>query len=98
MFTPGRQAVEARKPSHTVIHSDHGTQFTSWAFASRVREAGLVGSLGTIGDGCDKAMTISFWGTVQVELLNRKKWRTRLQLAKTIFEYIEGYYNRSRRH
>ena len=39
-----------------------------------------------------------FWGTMQVELLNRKKWRTRLELANAIFEYIEVYYNRSRRH
>jgi putative transposase len=91
-------AVENRKPSQTVIHSDHGTQFTSWAFTSRIREAGLVGSMGTIGDGYDNAMIESFWGTMQVELLNRKKWRTRLELANAIFEYIEGYYNRTRRH
>jgi transposase InsO family protein len=43
-------------------------------------------------------MIESFWGTMQVELLNRKKWRTRLELANAIFEYIEVYYNRSRRH
>jgi transposase InsO family protein len=54
--------------------------------------------MGTISDGYDNAMIESFWGTMQVELLNRKKWRTRLELANAIFEYIEGYYNRSRRH
>jgi transposase InsO family protein len=43
-------------------------------------------------------MIESFWGTMQVELLDRKKWRTRLELANAIFEYIEVYYNRSRRH
>ncbi len=43
-------------------------------------------------------MIESFWGTMQVELLNRKKWRTRLELANAIFEYIEIYYNRNRRH
>jgi putative transposase len=91
-------AIEARKPTDTVIHADHGTQFTSWAFTSRIREAGLVGSMGTIGDGYDNAMIESFWGTMQVELLNRKKWRTRLELANAMFEYIEVYYNRSRRH
>jgi transposase InsO family protein len=73
-------------------------QFTSWAFTSRIRDAGLVGSMGTIGDGYDNAMIESFWGTMQVELLDRKKWRTRLELANAIFEYIEVYYNRSRRH
>ena len=91
-------AVENRKLSQTVIHSDHGTQFTFWAFTSRIREAGLVGSMGTIDDGYDNAMIESFWGRMQVELLNRKKWRTRLELANAIFEYIEGYYNRTRRH
>lgn len=60
-------AIEARKPSQTVIHSDHGIQFTSWAFTSRVREAGLFGSMGTTGDGYDNAMIESFWDTMQVE-------------------------------
>lgn len=74
------------------------SQFTSWAFTTRIRDAGLVGSMGTIGDGYENAMIESFWGTMQVELLNRKKWRTRLELANAIFEYIEIYYNRNRRH
>jgi len=91
-------AVEARKPSQTVIHSDHGTQFTSWAFSKRVKDAGLVGSMGTIGDGYDNAMIESFWSTMQVELLNRQTWRTRIELANAIFDYIEIYYNRTRRH
>ena len=54
--------------------------------------------MGTIGDGYDNAMIESCWGTMQVELLDRKKWRTRLELANAMFEYIEVYYNRSRRH
>ncbi len=91
-------AVEARKPSQTVMHSDHGTQFTSWAFTKRVKDAGLIGSMGTIGDGYDNAMIESFWSTMQVELLNLQTWRTRIELANAIFEYIEIYYNRSRRH
>lgn len=64
----------------------------------RVRDAGLVGWLGTIGDGYDGAMIESFWSTMQVELLNRQTWRTRIELANAIFDYIEIYYNRTRRH
>lgn len=79
-------AVEARKLGQTGIHSDHGTQFTSWAFTSRVREAGLVGLGGTIENGYDDEMIESFWGTMQVELFNRNKWRTRLGLASAVFE------------
>ncbi len=81
-------AVESRNPTETVIHSDHGTQFTSWAFSKRVRESGLVGSMGTIGDGYDNAMIESFWGTMQVELLNRREWNTRIELANAIFDYM----------
>ena len=91
-------AVQARRPTQTVVHSDHGTQFTAWAFSKRLKDAGLVGSMGTIGDGYDNAVIESFWGTMQVELLNQKKWRTRIELANAIFDYIEIFYNRKRRH
>lgn len=91
-------AIDTRQPRATVVHSDHGTQFTSWAFSRRLKDAGLVGSMGTIGDGYDNAMIESFWGTMQVELLNRKSWKTRTELANAIFDYIEIYYNRQRRH
>ena len=43
-------------------------------------------------------MMESFWSSMQIELLNRKRWRTRIDLANAIFEYIEIFYNRQRRH
>lgn len=46
----------------------------------------------------DNAMMESFWSSMQIELLNRKKWKTRLKLANAIFDYIEIFYNRQRRH
>ncbi len=85
-------------PPGGIVHADHGVQFTSWAFTNKVRSAGLMPSFGTIGDGLDNAMMESFWSSMQVELLNRKKWRTRLDLANEIFTYIEIFYNRQRRH
>ena len=92
-------AIDSRRPSPgTVIHGDHGTQFTSWAFTSRAKNAGLLPSLGTVGDPYDNAVVESFWGRMQVELLNRQRWRTRVELANAIFEYIEGFHNRRRRH
>ncbi len=91
-------AVDTRGPRGTIVHSDHCTQFTSWAFSHRLKEAGLVGSMGTIGDGYDNAMIESFWGKMQVELLNRQSWKTRTELANAIFDYIEIYHNRQRRH
>jgi putative transposase len=91
-------AVHNRQPAGTIIHSDHGTQFTSWAFTRRVQETGLVASMGSIGDCFDNAVIESFWGRMQTELLNRQKWRTRIELANAIFEYLEIFYNRQRRH
>jgi putative transposase len=81
-----------------IIHADHGTQFTSWTFTERARQAGLLPSLGTVGDPYDNAVAEAFWARMQTELLDRQRWRTRLELANAIFEYIEGFYNRRRRH
>nr|WP_106400581.1 IS3 family transposase [Actinocorallia populi] len=43
-------------------------------------------------------MAEAFWGRMQTELLDRQRWKTRVELANAIFEYIEGFYNRRRRH
>ena len=55
-------------------------------------------SFGSVGDAFDNAMMESFWSTMQIELLDRKRWKTRVELANAIFEYIEVFYNRRRRH
>lgn len=91
-------AIGNRRPNGTVIHSDQGTQFTSWAFTHRARQSGLVPSMGSIGDCFDNAVVEAFWGRMQVELLNRQRWRTRIELANAIFEYLEVFHNRQRRH
>jgi putative transposase len=91
-------AIDRREPDGTVIHSDQGTQFTSWAFTQRVRDAGLLPSMGSVGDCYDNAVIESFWSRMQVELLDRKRWNTRVELATAIFEYLEIFHNRQRRH
>ena len=55
-------------------------------------------SFGTVGDCYDNSMMESFWSSVQIEMLNRKKLRTSVDLANAIFDYIEIFYNRRRRH
>jgi len=74
------------------------SQFTSWAFTHRAKASGLVPSMGSIGDCYDNAMIESFWSRMQVELLDRQTWRTRVELANAIFEYLEIFHNRQRRH
>jgi transposase InsO family protein len=92
-------ALTNRTPTAgTVIHSDHGTLFTCWSFTERERQAGLAPSMGTVGDGYDNAVIESFWGRLQTELLNRQKWRTRIELSAALFEYPEIFHNRTRRH
>jgi transposase InsO family protein len=85
-------------PGRTVLHSDRGAQYTSWAFGHRLREAGLLGSMGRVGSAYDNAMMESFFGTLQRELLDRRQWATRKELASAIFEWIEAWYNPRRRH
>jgi putative transposase len=92
-------AIDARRPPEgATVHSDHGSQFTSWVFSQRIRNAGLAQSIGTIGDAFDNAVVESFWARMQTELLNRRKWRTRVELSTEIFDWIEVFYNRIRRH
>jgi transposase InsO family protein len=92
-------AIENRSPPPgTILHSDHGTQFTSWAFTTRAKESGLLASMGTVGDALDNAVVEAFWARMQVELLNRRRWRTRVELANAMFEYLEVFHNRQRRH
>ena len=92
-------AIKNRKPfAETVIHSDHGVQFTSWAFSQRIKEANLLPSLGTVGDAYDNAMVESFWSKMQTELFNRTRWNTRGELANEMFQYLEIFHNRQRRH
>lgn len=93
-------AIEQRDPQDgtTVIHSDQGTQFTSWAFTQRAVDSGLLPSMGSVGNCYDNAMIESFWSRMQVELLDRQRWKTRVELANAIFEYLEIFHNRRRRH
>ena len=93
-------AILRRQPGSpgTIVHSDHGCQYTSWAFGQRLRNAGLLGSMGSVGDCYDNSMMESFWGTMQLELLDTREWQTRDELANAIFWWIECWYNPKRRH
>lgn len=73
-------------------------QYTSWLFGHRLREAGLLGPMGRVASSVDNALIESFWSTMQRELLDRKQWSSRVELASAIFEWIEGWYNPRRRH
>jgi putative transposase len=92
-------ALWNRQPPEGVIHhSDHGSQYTSLVFGAKLEEAGILGSMGSVGDALDNALAESFFATLQTELLDRYDWPTRQSLRSAIFEFIEVFYNRRRRH
>ncbi len=91
-------ALIATPLAQALRRSVESAQFTSWAFTTRARESGLLASMGSVGDALDNAVVEAFWARMQVELFNRKKWRTRVELANAMFEYLEIFHNRQRRH
>jgi len=92
-------AIYTRRPSPGLIHhSDRGGQYTSVEFGSRLREADLLPSMGSVADAYDNSMAESFVSTLKPELIHRHSWPSRQTARMAIFEYIEGFYNTHRRH
>jgi len=90
--------LRRRPEPGTVVHADRGAQYTSWLFGHRLRQAGLLGSMGRVASSVDNALIESFWSTMQRELLDRSTWASRAELSSAMFEWIEGFYNPTRRH
>lgn len=94
-----QMAIWTRRPGPgAIVHADRGAQYTSWIFGHRLRSAGLLGSMGRVASSVDNTMMESFRSTMQRELLDRRSWACREELAAAIFEWIEGFYNPLRRH
>ncbi len=92
-------AIYNRRPAPGLIHhSDRGSQYTSVEFGSRLREEGLLSSMGSVADAYDNSMAESFISTLKRELVHRHSWPNRQMVRTAIFEYIEGFYNTRRRH
>ena len=91
-------AVIRRQPKQVIHHSDQGTQYTSAAFGKRCREAGVRPSMGSVGDAYDNALCESFFATLECELLDRHRFRNPNEARRAVFDFIEGFYNRRRRH
>ncbi len=85
-------------PPATIIHSDRGSQYCSQRYQRLIRNHGLCGSMGRKATCYDNAVTESFFHTLKVELVHRERYVTRRMAQSSIFEYIETYYNRQRKH
>jgi putative transposase len=94
-----QMAVNRRRPQAGLIHhSDQGSQYVSLGFGQAARDAGISISMGSRGDAYDNAVAESFFATLKKELVHRQAWPTRRELGLAVFEYIEAFYNRQRRH
>jgi transposase InsO family protein len=80
------------------VFSAQGGQYGSLAFGRAAHQAGMAVSMGSRGDAYDIAVAETFFATLKKELVNRRSWPSRLELQSAVFEYIEAFYNRQRRH
>jgi putative transposase len=94
-----QMAVHRRRPEPGLVHhSDQGSQYVSLGFGQQARDAGIAVSMGSKGDAYDNAVAESFFATLKKELVHRQSWPSRRDLSSAVFEYIEAFYNRQRRH
>ena len=92
-------AVWRRNPSAGLIHhSDRGTQYTALSFGKRLEEVGIVPSMSRVGSALDNAISESFVASLKTELIGSQPFPTREAAKTAIFDYIESFYNRQRRH
>ena len=92
-------AVARRRPEAGLIHhSDQGSQYVALVFGQRLRAAGIAQSMGSKGDCYVNAVCEAFHATLEKELLRRRSFRTRQEARTAVFDWIEAWYNRERRH
>jgi putative transposase len=85
-------------PPGLLFHSDRGVQYAAGNFRDALAAAGLVPSMSRRGNCYDNASMESFWSTLKLELVYRCRFVTRHQAQSAIFDFIEAFYNRQRRH
>lgn len=85
-------------PKGVIVHTDRGSQYCSKSYRSIMANNKLIGSMSRRGNCWDNAISESFFHTLKVELIHQNQYVTRDQAQRSIFQYIEGYYNKKRMH
>lgn len=98
VLTALNMAIEQRRPTQVIHHSDQGSQYTSIAFGERCKAMGVRPSMGTVGDAYDNAMAESFFASLECELIDRRSFKNKAEARAALFTWIEGWYNPRRRH
>jgi transposase InsO family protein len=92
-------AVSRRRPKAGILHqSDRGCQYTSQAYQTRLEQVGAVVSMSCKGNCWDNAAMESFFGSLKEECVGNQVYTSHEQARQALFEYLEIYYNRQRRH
>jgi len=91
-------AGRRRPPSGCILHSDRGVQYASADFRDVLRAYGFIQSMSRKGNCYDNAVAESFFHTLKTEHVYDYRYKTRAEAIQSIFEYIEMFYNRQRRH
>jgi transposase InsO family protein len=90
--------MDRRVEKGIIFHSDQGIQYASQSFRKILRDNGFIQSMSRKGNCYDNAITETFFHTLKTELINRTKYKTSEEARRSIFEYIEIFYNRRRLH
>lgn len=99
ILTALRRALALRQPGRGLLHhSDRGSQYASTDYQVLLAERGIVCSMSRRGDCWDNAVVESFFATLKRELVHQESWATRQVATRALADYIEGWYNRARRH
>ena len=94
-----KMAISAQRPGAGLIHhSDRGVQYASAGYRKMMQSAGFRASMSRRADCYDNAPMESFFHTLKTELVHHRQYATRQEATRDIFAYIEGFYNRTRRH
>jgi transposase InsO family protein len=94
-----RRALVERRPRQALLHhSDRGVQYACDEYQKLLSAHGLARSMSRTGNCYDNAVMESFFGTLKTELVHHEKYPTRAAARQSLFEYIEVFYNRRRRH
>jgi putative transposase len=94
-----QMAISAQRPSNGLIHhSDRGVQYASHDYRAALAADGITASMSRKGDCYDNAPMESFFHTLKTERVHHRRYATRAEAQRDIFAYIEGFYNKTRRH
>lgn len=85
-------------PKNVIVHSDRGSQYCSKRYRQVLKHNKLIGSMSRKGNCWDNSIAESFFHTLKIELVHANRYMTRKEAKQSIFQYIEGYYNRIRMH